>query len=122
MNQFNKVLTNTGDETGLFTNLMYNIRNQNFNGDNEDNANYLNHRNTAYVDGKHYAEICAQQGGSEWFFQDTGQKMGTIPLYYIRSQDFNGEQWDNANYLNHKNAPWTKEKHYAEDLRSTRWI
>lgn len=44
MNQFNKVLTNTGDETSLFTNLMYNIRNQNFNGDNGNGANFLNHK------------------------------------------------------------------------------
>jgi hypothetical protein len=31
MSQFNKVLTSIGRETALFTNLMYNIRSQDFN-------------------------------------------------------------------------------------------
>ena len=72
MNQFNKVLTNTGEETGLFTNLFYTIRNQNFDSDQSVDTNYLNYQNKAWSDGKHYAEICAQQDGSQWFFQDTG--------------------------------------------------
>ncbi len=48
------------------------------------------------------------------FFKIQVKRWGQFTLYYIRSQDFNGEQWDNANYLNHKNAPWTKEKYHAE--------
>ncbi len=58
-NTHNQVLANNGSnlkKTGVFTNLLYNIRNQNF-GDN----NYLNYKNDAWKSGHHYAEIASNQ-------------------------------------------------------------
>jgi hypothetical protein len=46
-NQFNKILTANGKVTGLFANLMYNIRNQNLDGDRLHNDNFLNYKNDA---------------------------------------------------------------------------
>ena len=45
-NQFNKILSTDG-KTELFTNLLYNIRNQNFDGDKWGDANFLNYQNKA---------------------------------------------------------------------------
>ncbi|MFK7761427.1 MAG: hypothetical protein AB8B46_04905 [Candidatus Midichloriaceae bacterium] len=43
-NQFNKVVAANGKVTNLFTNLLYNIRNQNYNGAQYGNINYLNYK------------------------------------------------------------------------------
>ena len=114
-NQFNKILTADGKETGLFANLLYNIRNQNFNGDEYGNVNYLNYVNNALQKGHYSAEICSKQDGANWFFQETGEKLGTIPLYNIRNQNFNGDEYGNANYLNYANYAW-KSGHYSAEI------
>ena len=90
-NQFNKILTATGKETGLFANLIYDIRNQNFDGEKAGNANYLRYQNDAWKVGHHRAEIYTKMEGANWFFQETGEKLGEIPLYNIRNQKYTGE-------------------------------
>lgn len=68
-NQFNKVMAANGKITNLFTNLLYNIRNQNYNGDQYGNINYLNYKNEEWKSGRHDAEICAKEDGSNWLFE-----------------------------------------------------
>ncbi|EDV18493.1 hypothetical protein TRIADDRAFT_62991, partial [Trichoplax adhaerens] len=108
-NTFNQILTSNGQKTGLYTNLLYNIRNQNFNGDEYGHANYLNYVNAAWQSGHHYAEVCTKQNGANWFFQEAGDN-----LYYIRNQNYNGDEYGNANYLNYKDKAWKNGHHYAE--------
>jgi len=110
----NKVLTADGTETGLYTNLLYNIRNQNYDGAEWGNTNYLVYKQKVYAAGHHHAEISTKSINANWFFQDTGKKLGDNPLYNIRNQNYDGGAWNNANYLNYENEDWMTNHHYTE--------
>ncbi len=101
---------------------LYNIRNQNL-GDN----NYLNYKDEAWADGKHYAEICPKMQGSSWWLStsETTEKINTpsgnqkaLPLYTLRVKtqgyDKGANDISSPNFLNYKNEAWEDGKHYAE--------
>ena len=73
----------------------------------------------------HYTEISTKNDNANWFFQDTGEKLGKSPLYNVRNQNLDGDKWKNANYLNYKNKVGADGHHFAEicpDTKGANWF